>query len=200
MRACVRGVAVVWVWVVVCIGCVRVVWLWYGCGWLCALVGCVRACVGSVRGFYACWSNFVSRRSYNWHDKWKLPHSPNRLYRRAMEKENKKERGEVCRDPACCLWCAAYGVVCGVLCGVVCGVVCIVYGVAYCVWFIAYCELKEGCMDYGLTYVYVCVGVCLNTRGSAALAWMGCVCVWVGCVCTCGLVRRCPQGVQRVGA
>jgi DnaJ family protein A protein 5 len=51
-----------------------------------------------VKQFYAHWSNFISVRSFSWKDKWNLAEGPNRLYRRAMEKENKKERDVARRE------------------------------------------------------------------------------------------------------
>jgi DnaJ family protein A protein 5 len=42
--------------------------------------------------FYDMWSSFVSNRSFAWADKYNVNEAPNRDYRRAMEKENKKER------------------------------------------------------------------------------------------------------------
>ncbi|KAF7724395.1 hypothetical protein EC973_001121 [Apophysomyces ossiformis] len=45
-----------------------------------------------VRDFYSSWTNFSSAKSFQWMDKWRLSEAPNRLVRRAMEKENKKAR------------------------------------------------------------------------------------------------------------
>ena len=45
-----------------------------------------------VRDFYGAWSNFTSKKSFIWMDKWKLSDAPSRIVRRAMEKENKKAR------------------------------------------------------------------------------------------------------------
>ncbi|CAO3650660.1 unnamed protein product [Cunninghamella blakesleeana] len=45
-----------------------------------------------VRDFYSAWSNFSTRKSFRWLDKWRLSDAPNRIVRRAMEKENKKAR------------------------------------------------------------------------------------------------------------
>eukprot|EP00762_Andalucia_godoyi_P006200 ANDGO_01688.mRNA.1 J protein JJJ1 len=42
--------------------------------------------------FYEKWTNFVSSRSFAWAEKYNLNEAPNRMYRRAMEKENKKAR------------------------------------------------------------------------------------------------------------
>ncbi|KAL0087526.1 hypothetical protein J3Q64DRAFT_1638175 [Phycomyces blakesleeanus] len=45
-----------------------------------------------VRDFYSAWGNFTSVKSFQWMDKWRLSEAPNRIVRRAMEKENKKAR------------------------------------------------------------------------------------------------------------
>eukprot|EP01116_Phalansterium_solitarium_P016873 TRINITY_DN4010_c0_g1_i1.p1 TRINITY_DN4010_c0_g1~~TRINITY_DN4010_c0_g1_i1.p1 ORF type:complete len:658 (-),score=148.67 TRINITY_DN4010_c0_g1_i1:29-2002(-) len=45
-----------------------------------------------VQQFYNYWSNFASRRSFAWADKYKLSMAPDRRVRRLMEKDNKKER------------------------------------------------------------------------------------------------------------
>lgn len=45
-----------------------------------------------ARDFYSAWSNFSTRKSFQWLDKWRLSDAPNRFVRRAMEKENKKAR------------------------------------------------------------------------------------------------------------
>ncbi|KAI9302941.1 hypothetical protein BJ944DRAFT_166328 [Cunninghamella echinulata] len=45
-----------------------------------------------VRDFYSAWSNFSTRKTFQWLDKWRLSDAPNRIVRRAMEKENKKAR------------------------------------------------------------------------------------------------------------
>jgi DnaJ family protein A protein 5 len=47
---------------------------------------------GYARDFYNAWSNFSSCKSFIWMDKWKLSDAPSRFVRRAMEKENKKQR------------------------------------------------------------------------------------------------------------
>jgi DnaJ family protein A protein 5 len=51
-----------------------------------------KASWSQVKQFYAHWTNFISVRSFSWVDKWNLTEGPNRLYRRAMAKENQKER------------------------------------------------------------------------------------------------------------
>eukprot|EP00189_Rhodosorus_marinus_P002233 CAMPEP_0113965806 /NCGR_PEP_ID=MMETSP0011_2-20120614/7962_1 /TAXON_ID=101924 /ORGANISM="Rhodosorus marinus" /LENGTH=427 /DNA_ID=CAMNT_0000978385 /DNA_START=23 /DNA_END=1303 /DNA_ORIENTATION=+ /assembly_acc=CAM_ASM_000156 len=45
-----------------------------------------------VREFYTFWENFSSQRSFGFAEKWNLAEAPNREIRRAMERENKKER------------------------------------------------------------------------------------------------------------
>lgn len=45
-----------------------------------------------LKAFYQYWSNFVTVRTFSWKDKWNLAEAPSRDHRRAMEKENKKER------------------------------------------------------------------------------------------------------------
>lgn len=45
-----------------------------------------------VAPFYAFWSNFSTRRSFAWLDKWDLRDAPDRQTTRAMEKDNKKLR------------------------------------------------------------------------------------------------------------
>ncbi|KAG0168148.1 hypothetical protein DFQ28_004445 [Apophysomyces sp. BC1034] len=45
-----------------------------------------------ARDFYGSWVNFTTVKSFQWMDKWRLSEAPNRLVRRAMEKENKKAR------------------------------------------------------------------------------------------------------------
>ncbi|KAJ8901970.1 hypothetical protein NDN08_004172 [Rhodosorus marinus] len=45
-----------------------------------------------VRQFYTFWENFSSQRSFGFAEKWNLAEAPNREIRRAMERENKKER------------------------------------------------------------------------------------------------------------
>ena len=52
----------------------------------------------TVRAFYAYWSTFSTRRQFSGRDKWHLPDAPNRQYRRAMEAENKKERGKARKE------------------------------------------------------------------------------------------------------
>ncbi|PSR85510.1 hypothetical protein BD289DRAFT_368562 [Coniella lustricola] len=48
--------------------------------------------------FYAVWSNFSTKKSFSWKDKWRLSDAPDRRVRRAMEKENKKARDDAIRD------------------------------------------------------------------------------------------------------
>lgn len=56
------------------------------------------ATYASLRSFYSYWCNFVSSQSFSYADKWKLSDAENRQVRRAMEKENKKERDRVRRE------------------------------------------------------------------------------------------------------
>jgi DnaJ family protein A protein 5 len=51
-----------------------------------------------ARDFYAAWSNFSTRKTFQWADKWRLSDAPNRYVRRAMEKENKKAREVAKKD------------------------------------------------------------------------------------------------------
>ena len=46
----------------------------------------------AVKSFYSWWSNFVTSRSFNFVEKWNLTDAPSRQHKRAMEKENKRER------------------------------------------------------------------------------------------------------------
>jgi len=45
-----------------------------------------------VSRFYAHWTNFVTVLSFSWEDQYNTTEAPNRLVKRAMEKENKKKR------------------------------------------------------------------------------------------------------------
>eukprot|EP00178_Gracilaria_changii_P011333 TRINITY_DN322_c0_g1_i1.p1 TRINITY_DN322_c0_g1~~TRINITY_DN322_c0_g1_i1.p1 ORF type:complete len:519 (+),score=138.01 TRINITY_DN322_c0_g1_i1:156-1712(+) len=47
-----------------------------------------------VRNFYQEWEPFSSSKSFAFADKWNLADAPNREYRRAMEKENKRQRAK----------------------------------------------------------------------------------------------------------
>ena len=60
--------------------------------------GSSSASPATVRAFYAYWAAFSTRRSFSGRDKWDLVDAPNRQYRRAMEAENKKERGKAKRE------------------------------------------------------------------------------------------------------
>lgn len=51
-----------------------------------------------ARPFYASWSNFSTKKSFSWKDKWRLTDAPDRAVRRLMEKENKKLREDAIRD------------------------------------------------------------------------------------------------------
>lgn len=52
----------------------------------------------TARPFYAAWSNFSTKKSFSWKDKWRLTDAPDRAVRRLMEKENKKLREDAIRD------------------------------------------------------------------------------------------------------
>jgi len=45
-----------------------------------------------VQAFYNHWAAFATKKSFSWVDVYNVTTAPNRQYRRAMEKENKKER------------------------------------------------------------------------------------------------------------
>lgn len=51
-----------------------------------------------ARHFYSAWSNFATRKSFAWEDKWRLSDAPDRRVRRLMEKENKQCREDAKRD------------------------------------------------------------------------------------------------------
>lgn len=53
---------------------------------------------GVARPFYSAWSNFATRKSFAWEDKWRLSDAPDRRVRRLMEKENKQLREEAKRE------------------------------------------------------------------------------------------------------
>lgn len=52
----------------------------------------------TAKPFYATWSNFATKKSFSWKDKWRLTDAPDRAVRRLMEKENKKLRDDAIRD------------------------------------------------------------------------------------------------------
>lgn len=52
----------------------------------------------TAKPFYAAWSNFATRKSFAWKEKWRLSEAPDRRVRRLMEKENKKMRDDAIRD------------------------------------------------------------------------------------------------------
>ncbi|ETS85471.1 hypothetical protein PFICI_03496 [Pestalotiopsis fici W106-1] len=61
--------------------------------------GCAADDYDSVaRVFYSAWSNFATKKSFAWEDKWRLSDAPDRRVRRLMEKENKQLREEARRD------------------------------------------------------------------------------------------------------
>jgi DnaJ family protein A protein 5 len=51
-----------------------------------------------VKAFYSGWNSFSTAKSYFWVDKWNLTEAPDRRVRRAMEKENRKERDDAIRE------------------------------------------------------------------------------------------------------
>jgi DnaJ family protein A protein 5 len=51
-----------------------------------------------VRRFYNIWENFVSAKSFSFADKWNPNEAPNRETRRAMERENRRERERARRE------------------------------------------------------------------------------------------------------
>lgn len=51
-----------------------------------------------ARPFYNAWSNFSTKKSFSWKDKYRLSDAPDRRVRRLMEKENKKFRDDGIRD------------------------------------------------------------------------------------------------------
>ncbi|KAI1804592.1 DnaJ-domain-containing protein [Daldinia bambusicola] len=51
-----------------------------------------------AKAFYSRWSNFSTKLSFSWKDKWRLSDAPDRRVRRLMEKENKKFREDAARD------------------------------------------------------------------------------------------------------
>ncbi|KAK9424943.1 putative J domain-containing protein [Seiridium unicorne] len=51
-----------------------------------------------AKSFYSVWSNFGTRKSFAWEDKWRLSDAPDRRVRRLMEKENRQIREEAKRE------------------------------------------------------------------------------------------------------
>ncbi|KAI3339384.1 DnaJ domain-containing protein [Ustulina deusta] len=51
-----------------------------------------------AKAFYGRWSDFSTRLSFSWKDKWRLSDAPDRRVRRLMEKENKKLRDDAIRE------------------------------------------------------------------------------------------------------
>ncbi|KAI0381051.1 DnaJ-domain-containing protein [Hypomontagnella monticulosa] len=51
-----------------------------------------------AKAFYSRWSNFSTKLSFSWKDKWRLSDAPDRRVRRLMEKENKKFREDAIRE------------------------------------------------------------------------------------------------------
>lgn len=52
----------------------------------------------TAKPFYTAWTNFSTRKSFSWTEKWRLSEAPDRRVRRLMEKENKKKREDAIRD------------------------------------------------------------------------------------------------------
>ncbi|KAJ1983643.1 hypothetical protein H4R34_001157 [Dimargaris verticillata] len=48
--------------------------------------------------FYNFWTGFATRRTFGWHDKYRLSDAPNRMIRRLMEKENRKLRDQAKKE------------------------------------------------------------------------------------------------------
>ncbi|KAK7943241.1 uncharacterized protein PG986_012354 [Apiospora aurea] len=51
-----------------------------------------------AKPFYSAWSNFATRKTFSWKDKWRLSDAPDRRVRRLMEKENKKAREDAVQE------------------------------------------------------------------------------------------------------
>ncbi|KAF2793740.1 DnaJ-domain-containing protein [Melanomma pulvis-pyrius CBS 109.77] len=51
-----------------------------------------------VRGFYATWNGFATKKTFAWMDLYRLSEAPDRRVRRMMEKENKRKREDGIRD------------------------------------------------------------------------------------------------------
>lgn len=51
-----------------------------------------------VRDFYAVWAGFATRKGFGWRDKYRLHDAPDRRVKRAMEKENKRNRDTARRE------------------------------------------------------------------------------------------------------
>lgn len=51
-----------------------------------------------AKPFYSTWSNFATRKTFSWKDKWRLSDAPDRRVRRLMEKENKKAREDAVQE------------------------------------------------------------------------------------------------------
>lgn len=60
--------------------------------------GGMEADWSTVREFYAVWEAFTSAKTFAFADKWNLADAPSRDYRRAMERENKRERAKVRKE------------------------------------------------------------------------------------------------------
>jgi DnaJ homolog subfamily A member 5 len=60
--------------------------------------GCPSTEWADVRKFYQAWDTFSSGKPFASADKWNLSEGPNRDYRRAMERENKRERAKAKKE------------------------------------------------------------------------------------------------------
>lgn len=69
-----------------------------GASFTCPSFGGTQSDWDEVRQFYAVYEGFSSRKSFGFADKWNLAEAPNRDYRRAMERENKRERARVKKE------------------------------------------------------------------------------------------------------
>lgn len=69
-----------------------------GASFSCPSFGGAESDWDEVRQFYAVYEGFSSRKSFGFADKWNLAEAPNRDYRRAMERENKRERARVKKE------------------------------------------------------------------------------------------------------
>ena len=53
---------------------------------------------GVVKPFYACWTNFTTRKTFAWKDVFRYSEAPDRRVRRLMERENKRVREDTMRE------------------------------------------------------------------------------------------------------
>lgn len=69
-----------------------------GASFSCPSFGGAESDWEEVRQFYSVYEGFSSRKPFGFADKWNLAEAPNRDYRRAMERENKRERARVKKE------------------------------------------------------------------------------------------------------